>query len=275
MSLRDFQSQLYGLRTQGLKLRGIVPPTPRLAVVGSRAMMASSRDATRELVREAASFGFSLVSGGARGVDITAHREALRIGMPQLAVLPCGPDRVYPPEFSACFDEVAKRPLSGVLYGLREGTPPTRGSFASRNALVVGLSAATVVIQAARRSGSVVTGKLAAVDARVACAVFAGSPGCEALVACGAKSLGRVDAGDRQARVRTWLRSLLDPQAETPAELTWPPHLRWLREALMDAPEEGQGLHAFADPLEALCALTEAVTLSLVVEPSPGRYRLG
>lgn len=274
MSFRPFQAGLYGIRASGLMLRGLVPPTPRLAVVGSRAMQQRGREATTRIVELAAAEGFSLVSGGARGIDITAHRHALRIGMPQLVVLPCPPERVYPPEFSACFDEIVERPYSGVLHGLRSGTPASRGSFASRNRLVVGLSRAVVVVQAASRSGSAGTGSLALQTQGKACAALLGSRGCERLVGAGARSLGRPDEPDFEARVRSWLGFVLGRAHAGEPTRPWPEHLSWLCEALEAAPAEGRSLDSFDQPLDALCALTEAVTLSLVVECSTGRYRL-
>lgn len=238
-------------------------------------MCRRSRDAAHVVVERAASRGYCLVSGGARGIDIAAHRHALRLDMPQLVVLPCGPDRVYPPEFAACFDEIARRPYSGVLFGLPEGTLPSKGSFASRNRIVVSLAPACVVVQAATRSGSVGTGRLAIRREGSTCAVVLGSPGCEGLVAAGATSLGRADTDDFARRVDAWLGSLLGegPWVDEPSA-PWPDHLRWLRARLEGAPVQGLALDAFAQPLEALCALTEAQTLSLVVEASSGRYRL-
>ncbi|MEX1369155.1 MAG: DNA-processing protein DprA, partial [Nannocystaceae bacterium] len=149
-----------------LYLHGALPPPPRLAVVGSRAAHRRLRDAVEPIVHAAGRRRWSIVSGGAVGIDADAHAAALEAGIPQLAVLPCGPDRAYPPQHAPLFLHIGQATDSGVLYAHAPGTEPSRGMFASRNAIVVALCDAVVVVEAAPRSGTMLTASLALRKAR-------------------------------------------------------------------------------------------------------------
>ncbi len=250
----------------------MLPPRPRVALVGSRAATRAHLAAIPTLVELVAARGLCVVSGGARGVDAAAHRAALQLGVPQLVVLPTGADRIYPPEHEELFERIARAPYSGVLFGAARNSTPSRGLFASRNRIVIEAADAIVVVQAARRSGSAGTGSLALRrGARVA--AFTSSAGGEALVGAGALSLGDPGVAGWVPRAEVFLDALIGVERET-IPLRWPTHLRWLADALAQAPPEGSSVDAFADALETLCALTEASTLGLVVEVTPGRYRL-
>lgn len=257
-----------------LHLAGELPPPPRLAVVGSRAAHRGYRDAVEPLVGAAARQGWSIVSGGAVGIDADAHAAALAAGVPQLAVLPCGPDRAYPPQHAPLFAHVAAARGSGVLYAHPPGTSPTRGMFASRNAVMVALCDAVVVIEAAPRSGTMLTAALARRRGRPVAAVL-GSPGAALLVAEGAQGLGW-DPSQPWALGRAaegWLRAVArgePPPAADPA--AWPEHLAWLREALRAAGAAGLRVEALAAPRAGLRALAEAEGLGLVVERAAGRW---
>jgi predicted Rossmann fold nucleotide-binding protein DprA/Smf involved in DNA uptake len=136
-----------GLRAKHpFHLVGELPPPPRLAVVGSRAAHRSFRDAVEPMVHAAGQCGWSIVSGGAIGIDGDAHAAALTAGVPQLVVLPCGSDRAYPPQHAGLFQEIAAAPRSGVLYAHPPGTVPTKGMFASRNAVMVALCDAVAIV---------------------------------------------------------------------------------------------------------------------------------
>lgn len=254
---------LADLRTR--PLAGVVPPAPRLALVGSRAADRRVLAAIPAIVAAASSRGYSLVSGGARGVDRAVHAAALAQGAPQLAVLPCGPDCIYPPEHVDLFTAIAAAPGSGVLFALDPGTTPARGVFASRNALVLDLSAAAIVAQARPRSGSWGTGRLA-LKRRTRTAALASSPGCADLIAHGAAALELTDdlAAIREA-VDTWLSG-------QPIRRTWPPDLEWLRDALRAAGPRGLGVDDLPDPSAACTALLTAELRGLVAESLPGRY---
>ncbi len=255
-------------------LAGELPPPPRLAVVGSRAAHRAFRDAVAPLVAAAGQQGWSILSGGAVGIDGDAHAGALAAEIPQLAVLPCGPDRAYPPQHRPLFERVAAAARSGVLYAQAPGTVPARAMFASRNAIVVALCDAVVVVEANPRSGTMITAELARRRGRPR-AVIAGSPGAAVLVGQGAHPL-RWDplAPHELAReLEAWLRAAARGEPPPPpAVAAWPEHLEWLREAVAAAGSAGLQLDALPSLRTALAALTEAEGLGLVVELAAGRW---
>ena len=258
-------------------LAGVVAPAPRLAVVGSRAAHRCFRDAVEPIVHAAGRRGWSIVSGGALGIDGDAHAAALEAGVPQLAVLPCGPDRPYPPRHEPLFERIASAPGSGVVFAHPPGTEPCRSMFASRNATVVGLSMAVLVVEAAPRSGTMLTATLARRSGR-ARAVVSGSAGAAILAADGAHALAWNPQEPQRLvrRVDGWLAAVergdvAEPEPEPESE-SWPEHLAWLRESLSTAGPAGLSLEQLPSPREALVALTEAQVLGLVVERASGRY---
>lgn len=245
-------------------LRGTLPPEPRLAVVGSRAAFRSDRPGVDLLVAQAAELGFSLVSGGALGVDAWMHEAALEQQQPQLAVLPCAPSSCYPPAHAALFGRIASAKGSGLLYSLCAARPQSRALFVARNEIVVRAAKAVVVVQCQIRSGSMWTARRALACKRPL-AVFEGSPGTTWLLGQGARNLGRVGQRDQPQRIRAWLAA--EP---CPAKKDWPRHLGELRRGLLES--STLSVDDFPDPLNAAIQLGEALALGLVVEVSPGRY---
>lgn len=258
---------LLGLPGRGVwQLHGVLPHVPRLAVVGSRAAHRLQRSCVPVIVAAARARGYSLVSGGARGIDAAVHQAALAAGVPQLAVVPCRPEAPYPPEHAGLFAEIASAPGSGVLFALPPGAGPTRGIFASRNALVVAAATAVIVAEAALRSGSWGTGGLA-LRRRVATAVLLGSTGCADLAIRGAHAL-TPDPAALMAAVLDWI----DAPTAVAAALPWPDELQWLARALDDAGLQGVGLDDLGEPGRGCAALVSAELLGLVIESPPGRY---
>ncbi|MFD2612990.1 DNA-processing protein DprA [Paenibacillus gansuensis] len=137
---------------------------PLLAMVGTRTPTAYGRKAAEDLSAGLARRGFGVVSGLARGIDSTAHRGALLAGGATIAVLGTGIDVAYPPENRALYAEIAARGL--VLSEYPAGTPSHPGMFPQRNRIIAGLSLGTVVIEAAVRSGSLITADQALEEAR-------------------------------------------------------------------------------------------------------------
>ena len=123
-----------------------------VAVVGSRAATAYGNGITTDLAADLADRGVTVVSGGAFGIDAAAHRGALSVGGPTVGVLACGVDVAYPPANAELFDEMARRHL--LVSELPPGAHPTRVRFLARNRLIAALSSATVVVEAALRSGA-------------------------------------------------------------------------------------------------------------------------
>jgi DNA processing protein len=144
---------------------------PMAALVGSRNASAAGLAMTERLARGLGAGGFVVVSGLARGIDACAHRASLATGA--VGVLAGGLDKPYPPENLALLDQMAER--GAVISEMPFGYEPRGRDFPRRNRIVSGLSLATVVVEAARRSGSLITAKFAQEQGREVFAV-PGSP---------------------------------------------------------------------------------------------------
>lgn len=140
-----------------------------VAIVGSRRASAAGRLVTEELSRELAGAGFTIVSGLARGVDAAAHRGALEAKGRTLAVLGCGIDRTYPPEHRALRDRIEA--CGAVLSELPLGAVPHSYHFPRRNRIISGMCLGVVVTEAAAKSGSLITARLAGEQGREVFAV--------------------------------------------------------------------------------------------------------
>ena len=145
-----------------LWLRGAVVPDDMLAVaiVGARRASAYGIEVAEQLASDLAARGVTIVSGFARGVDTAAHRGALSAGGRTMAVLGAGIDVIYPPENVALAREVAAR--GALLTQFPPGTPPLPHNFPTRNRTLAGLALGVVVVEAAERSGSLITAGFAA-----------------------------------------------------------------------------------------------------------------
>jgi DNA processing protein len=140
-----------------------------VAVVGSRHCTAYGRRVAQRLAAELARAGFTVVSGLARGIDAAAHRGALEAGGRTLAVLAGGLSRIYPPEHE---DLAAKVEAAGALLSEAPmAMEPLAGMFPARNRLISGLSRGVVVVEAAERSGALITARHAGEQGRTVCAV--------------------------------------------------------------------------------------------------------
>ncbi|MGY0561589.1 DNA-processing protein DprA [Luteimonas sp. A277] len=132
---------------------------PAVAVVGSRSPTAGGRDSAAAFSRALAGSGLAVVSGLALGVDSAAHRATLDAGGVTVAVLGCGIDQVYPRSNRTLYDRVGREGV--VVSEYPPGTPARSGHFPSRNRIVAGLALGTLVIEAAMRSGALITARLA------------------------------------------------------------------------------------------------------------------
>jgi DNA processing protein len=148
-------------------------PAPRdlisIAVVGSRLASPAGILFTQKLASDLALSGITVVSGLALGIDSAAHRGALKAGGRTLAVLGCGLGVNYPAANADLRQEITR---SGVLLTeFPPGTPPASGNFPSRNRIISGLTLGVVVVEAAERSGSLITARFALEQGREVFAV--------------------------------------------------------------------------------------------------------
>jgi DNA processing protein len=130
-----------------------------VAIVGSRASTAYGEHVAGELGHQLGERGWTVVSGGAFGIDAAAHRGALAAEAPTLAVLACGVDRPYPAAHGALFHRVAETGL--LVSEWPPGCAPLRHRFLVRNRLIAALTRGTVVVEAAARSGAQATAQRA------------------------------------------------------------------------------------------------------------------
>ena len=126
-----------------------------IAIVGARRATPYGIETAERLAADLAARGVTIVSGLARGIDTAAHRGALAARGRTIAVLGHGIDQCYPPENRALAATIER---SGALVSqFAPGTPPSRGNFPARNRTIAGLSLGVVVVEAAERSGALIT----------------------------------------------------------------------------------------------------------------------
>jgi DNA processing protein len=146
----------------------------RVALVGARNASANGRRIASDLARDLAAEGAVIVSGMARGVDTAAHQGAFAAKKGgTIAVIAGGIDVLYPPENAALFERLGTEGL--IIAELPPGTEPRAPNFPRRNRIIAGLSRAVVVVEAAVRSGSLITARFANEQGREVMAV-PGSP---------------------------------------------------------------------------------------------------
>ncbi len=144
---------------------------PMVGIVGARNASTNGRRLAREIAAGVAEGGFVVASGMARGIDAAAHEGALNGGT--VAVLAGGPDVVYPAENQALYEQLVER--GAVIAESPPGLTPQARHFPRRNRIISGLSLGVVVVEAAQRSGSLITARMANEQGREVMAV-PGSP---------------------------------------------------------------------------------------------------
>lgn len=158
-----------------------------VSVVGTRQPSQRGRELTEALVRDlhAQLDAVTIISGGAYGIDITAHRAAIQCGIPTIIIPAHGLDRIYPYPHRA--DAIAAMEHGGILTEFPSGVEPLPPYFVQRNRIVAGLADAVVVVESKEKGGSLITAQMA-VDYNRALFAFPGRPadmssrGCNALI---------------------------------------------------------------------------------------------
>ncbi len=208
-----------------LYVKGAIEQADRnaISVVGSRRATHYGKTVAGKLAGDLARIGITVISGLAYGIDAAAHKGALAAGGRTLAVLGCGVDVVYPKANSKIFEQI---PRSGALISeFPMGCQPDPGHFPVRNRIVSGLALGTLVIEAPRKSGALITARLAMEQNREVFAVPGNifSPygeGCHRLIKDGAKLvenvydiIGEVESGLENLKVADSVR-VADPAAD-------------------------------------------------------------
>jgi len=168
----------------------LIPDARRIGIVGARKFTAYGEAAAMEFAERLARSGVTIISGAARGIDTRAHRGALRGGR-TVAVLGCGVDIAYPPENRRLLSQIVESG-GAVLSEYAPGTQPLPAFFPARNRIISGLSEGTLVVEAAKRSGSLITAEMALSEGRDVYAVPGSiyspqSGGCHNLIRAGAR----------------------------------------------------------------------------------------
>ncbi|MCG8277965.1 DNA-processing protein DprA [Stenotrophomonas sp. NLF4-10] len=260
---------------------------PAVAVVGSRNPSAGGRDNAREFAAALAAAGITIGSGLAAGVDAIAHQTALTGDGGTFAVIGTGPDIAYPRHHRPLQEQVAAN--GAVVSEYPPGTPPRSGQFPARNRLLAALTLGTLVIEAAERSGALITARLAAEAGREVFAVPGSihnpmARGCHRLIRDGATlvtgtgdvlddvaNLAGELAGALQKRLHAPIQS--DPEAPLPAPPPPDPDYQRLWQALghdptgMDSLIERTGLTA-----ASLSSMLLVMELEGKVSAAHGRY---
>ncbi len=181
---------------------------PQLAMVGSRKASRAGLRAASDFAHQAVAAGFVVTSGLARGIDGEAHRAALDGGGQTVAVLATGVDRIYPHQHLALSDAIIRNGCMVSEYPLT--TSPERWRFPQRNRVITGLATATLVVEAALKSGSLVSARLAMEQNRPVLAVphslyHLGGAGCLQLIKDGAAmACGFADVLNEVGAMLSW-----------------------------------------------------------------------
>ena len=220
-----------------------IDTTSSLAIVGSRNPTPQGAANARLFAKSFAQAGLTVVSGLALGIDGAAHEGALEAASHSqsavtVAVVGTGLDRVYPKAHHDLAHRIAQHGLLVSEYPL--GTPPLNANFPKRNRLIAGLAQGTLVVEAALKSGSLITARLTAEQGREVFAIpgsihAAQSRGCHALIKQGAK--------------------LVESAQDVLEELAWPGRLPRATESIADSPDAERAEGLFGNDRQLLKAI--------------------
>ncbi|MCX4189799.1 DNA-processing protein DprA [Methylophaga sp. OBS3] len=190
----------------------------QLAIVGSRNPTPSGRDSAFEFARFMAGGGLHICSGLADGVDAAAHKGALAAGGKTVAVVGTGLDRVYPAKHRDLAHQIAQQ--GAIVSEFPLGTPPLAENFPRRNRIISGLSLGTLVVEAALKSGSLITARMAMEQGREVFAMPGSihnplARGCHQLIRDGAKLVENADHIIDELGALAEFAQIADPEANT------------------------------------------------------------
>jgi DNA processing protein len=265
-----------------LRMRGnpVVLTKTLIGVVGARNASAGGTKLTNKICLGLAGHGFAIVSGLARGIDTAAHTASVAAGT--VACMAGGVDIIYPPENAALYEQIMETGL--LLSEMPFGTKPQARHFPRRNRIISGLSRGLIVIEAARKSGSLITARCAAEQSRDVFAV-PGSPldpralGCNQLIRDGAILVQNADDIISEYETMPLLRSI-KPNQPAPTPTHSAPIIAPVTKATPKRPAlNGSGLLSLLNPdpihidelvrlsgLSAQAILTEFTELELLGE---------
>lgn len=168
----------------------------KIAIVGTRNCSNYGKEVSFFLSKELSKIGFVIVSGMALGIDAEAHKAAIKEIGGSIGVLGTGIDVKYPYENKNLFEEIIKN--GSLITEFLPGTPPLKSNFPARNRIISGVSVGVIVIEAAQRSGAIITAKTALRENREVFAIPGNifsqtSKGCHSLIKNGAKLVDAID----------------------------------------------------------------------------------
>lgn len=244
---------------------------PAVAIVGARRATPYGLEVARALGRGLAAAGLPVVSGMALGIDSAAHAGALEVGGPTLAVLAGGADAPYPRSKAALYRRIASTPGCCVVSEMPPGFVPFKWGFPARNRVICGLADVTIVVEAAERSGSLITAEMAQEAGRLVAAV----PGAVTNpMAAGTNALLR-DGAELVRNAQDALDSLLGPgtrlargTAPDPGHLA--PGLRALLDRLGPRPATSTALLRPGEDADAVVSGLVELELGGFVRRVPG-----
>ena len=275
----DAPAVIYGAGSQARL--GELIEEPAVAVVGARRASAYGLEVAHALGRGLSAARVTVVSGLALGIDAAAHRGALDAGGHTIGVLACGAERAYPRTNRALYDRIVAAGV--VLAELPPGTRPRRWTFPARNRIMAGLAQLTIVVEAAERSGSLITASFAgelgrevgAVPGRVTARMAAGS---NRLLYDGAHFVrDAADVLDVLFGAGGWEKRVAPPRGAAPGGAAAGPPLDPLLRGMLDRLEGGEtpvaaGAAVGLSASEARAAAGRLELLGLIRRDSLGGY---
>ncbi|WP_032121750.1 DNA-processing protein DprA [Clostridium amazonitimonense] len=167
-----------------------------VAIIGSRRCSDYGEEMTKYIIKNLKDYDINIISGGARGIDSISHRLSLDEDIYTCSILGCGLDVVYPKENKGLYEEISKKGC--IISEFMPGTEPYRMNFPRRNRIISGLSKLVIIVEAAQRSGTLITASYALSQGKDVMAVpgsyyWKQSRGCNELIKDGAYVFTDID----------------------------------------------------------------------------------